>query len=76
MANETGVSTGLYTGIMNAGCCVAFCAIVHLHTIPGVVLKSGNTMPPDIAAVTGPPVFFVGSETFGGSGMAVASDAI
>ncbi len=35
---------------------VAFGAIVHFHAVPGIALKAGDILTPDIAAVAGKPV--------------------
>jgi hypothetical protein len=60
MANEAGVATRLHAGIMNAGCFMALGAIVHFHAIPGVVFEPADAMAPDVSAITGNPILFVG----------------
>ena len=52
VANETGIPAGLHTGIVDTGGLMAFRAVVHFHAIPGIVLDSGNIVPPDVPAVT------------------------
>jgi hypothetical protein len=72
MANKASVTTGLHTGIMNAGCLVTLGAIVHLHSIPGMAFETADTVPPNITTVAGNPVLFVGLQTLGSADIPMA----
>lgn len=43
---------------------MAFAAIGHFHTVPGVFTDSGDVLSPDILAVTGYAIFLVRLEAF------------
>lgn len=34
-------------------------AIIHFHPIPGIALKAGDILTPDIPAITGNAIFFI-----------------
>ena len=48
-------------GVMAAPCLVALCAVIHLHTIPGVLLVACDVPAPDIPTVLGEAITLVGS---------------
>ncbi len=39
---------------------VAFRAVIHLHTIPGILFDPPDILAPDITAVAGNSIFFIG----------------
>jgi len=56
----------LETGTFAAhGLLVAGATVVHLHAIPAVLLKASDVLAPDITAVAGDPVLFIGLEALG-----------
>jgi hypothetical protein len=40
---------------------VTFRAVIHLHTIPGILFDAPGILAPDITAVAGNSIFFIGS---------------
>ena len=55
---------------------VAIGTVVHLHAIPGVLFETGDVPPPDVAAVTGDPVFLINPAGFRFADMSVTGDAV
>ncbi|VTR63960.1 hypothetical protein DESC_120052 [Desulfosarcina cetonica] len=77
MADKTGIAIGLNAGGMDdAGLLVALGTVIHLHAVPAVFLEPGDILAPDIPAVAGDAIVFVGTGAFRFADVAVAGDAI
>ena len=76
MAHKTSALVGLYTALIDVEPLVAFGAIIHFHAIPGIALKAGDVLAPDIPTVSGNAVGFILFQALRLSDRAMAGDAV
>jgi len=60
MAYKTTASQGLNTSLIDVVAHMTFRAIIHFHAIPGIKFDPRDVFAPDIPAVAGYPIGFIG----------------
>ena len=76
VAYKTAPSQGLNAVLVDAFIAVAFRTIVHFHAIPGVAFQPEHVLAPNITAIAGDAVFFVGTHMVGFPDMPVTLDTL
>ena len=64
MTYKTAAFERLNTVLIDVFSLVTFRAVIHLHTIPGVLLKAGDILAPDVPTDTGNPVGLIYFQAF------------